>query len=264
MKIATWNINGIKARINGLKQWLEQAQPDVACLQEIKSVDDQFPASEIESLGYNVAVHGQKSFNGVAILSKKPFDDVQQGLPSITDEDNEDEQARYLEAVISTDTGALRVASLYLPNGNPVESPKYSYKLSWMDRLQHHAKTLLSYEEPLVLAGDYNVIPTEHDVHDAKAWEDDALFLYETRAKFRALLNLGFTESYRACSAQKHQYTFWDYQKGAWQKDHGIRIDHLLLSAQAADLLQRCEIDRFTRGWEKPSDHVPVWIDLRV
>lgn len=258
MKIATWNINGIKARIENLKKWLEQTQPDVACLQEIKSIDENFPTSELEGLGYNVAVHGQKSFNGVAILSKTPFDEVMSGLPG----DEDDEQARYLEAVISTEQGAIRVASIYLPNGNPVDSEKYPYKLKWMDRLQSHAKTLLSYEEPIVLAGDYNVIPTAEDVHDAEAWADDALFLYETRAKFRSLLNLGLTEAYRACSAQSHQYTFWDYQKGAWQKDHGIRIDHLLLSPQAADLLQSCHIDRFTRGWEKPSDHVPVCIEL--
>jgi len=260
MKIATWNINGIKARIDTIEQWLEQAKPDVACLQEIKSVSENFPSERFESLGYNVAVHGQKGFNGVAILSKLPFDDVTPGLPG----DDTDEQARYLEAVISTVDGAVRVAAIYLPNGNPVESDKYPYKLAWMARLENHARTLLDYEEPLVLAGDYNVIPADGDVHDPGAWTSDALFRPDTHAAYRSLVHLGLTDAFRACHGESHRYTFWDYQAGAWQKDNGIRIDHLLLSAQAADRLQSCTIDRFTRGWEKPSDHVPIWIELDV
>ena len=260
MKIATWNINGIKARLDGLITWLEKANPDVACLQEIKSQDQAFPAERFEELGYNVAVHGQKSFNGVAMLSKQPFDEVKSGLPG----DDGDEQARYLEAVLSIDGGVVRIASIYLPNGNPVDSEKFPYKLAWMDRLRAHANDLLKLEEAFVLAGDYNAIPTPDDVHDPKAWEDDALFRPETREHFHALLNLGLTDAYRACHHEIHQYTFWDFQRGAWPKDHGIRIDHLLLSPQAADRLQTCEIDRFTRGWEKPSDHVPVWVDLKT
>jgi exodeoxyribonuclease-3 len=260
MKIATWNINGIKARLDGVVTWLEQAKPDVACLQEIKSQDERFTSERFEELGYNVAVHGQKAFNGVAMLSKLPFDEVNRGLPG----DESDEQARYLEAVFSVPAGVVRVASIYLPNGNPVDSDKFAYKLAWMDRLQDHTTELLKLEEPFVLSGDYNAIPTEDDVYDPAAWTDDALFRPETREKLHGLLNLGLTDAYRACHHEIHQYTFWDYQGGAWQKDHGIRIDHMLLSPQAADTLQACEIDRFTRGWEKPSDHVPVWIELKV
>ncbi|MDH3579287.1 MAG: exodeoxyribonuclease III [Hyphomicrobiales bacterium] len=260
MKIATWNINGIKARIDGLITWLSQARPDLACLQEIKSVDEGFPSERFEELGYNVAVHGQKSFNGVAVLSRKPFDEVIKGLPG----DDSDDHARYLETVVSTETGAVRVASIYLPNGNPVDSEKYPYKLAWMDRLADHARALLAYEEPFVLAGDYNVIPSADDVHDPQAWEGDALYRPETLTKFHTLLNLGLTDAWSACHHETHQYTFWDFQRGAWPKDHGIRIDHMLLSPQAADRLERCEIDRFTRGWEKPSDHVPVWSEFRV
>lgn len=260
MKIATWNINGIKARLDGVLTWLEQAAPDVACFQEIKSQDTGFPSERFEELGYNVAVHGQKGFNGVAILSKLPFDEINKGLPG----DDSDEQARYLEGVFSVEHGVVRVASIYLPNGNPVDSDKYPYKLAWMERLKVRARDLLGYEEPFVLAGDYNAIPTPDDVHDPAAWEGDALFRPETREKFHALGNLGLTDAYRACHHETHQYTFWDYQRGAWQKDNGIRIDHMLLSPQAADRLKMCEIDRFTRGWEKPSDHVPVWIELQT
>ena len=258
MKIATWNINGIKARIVNLERWLKEASPDVACLQEIKSVTENFPTQTFEDMGYNVAVYGQKSFNGVAILSKKPFDEVTKGLPG----DEEDEQARYIEAVISSGEGVIRVASIYLPNGNPVESEKYPYKLKWMERLKAHAENLLTYEEPLILAGDYNIIPTEQDVYDASAWADDALYLPSSRQRYHSILNLGLTSAFEAANNKPHSYTFWDYQAGAWQKDNGIRIDHLLLSPQAADRLESCTIDRLTRSWEKPSDHVPIWIDL--
>ncbi len=254
MKIATFNVNSVKARLGNLKDWLGEAEPDIVCLQEIKCVDDAFPKSDIEALGYNVAVHGQKTYNGVAILSRHPLEDVTAGLPG----DKSDEQARYLEAVVSIDGGAVRVASIYLPNGNGGDE-KYAYKLKWMDRLIDHARGLLAYEEPLVLAGDYNVIPTDDDVYDPAAWAEDALFLPETRAKFHELLNLGLTDAFRACHTEAHRYSFWDYQRGAWQKDNGIRIDHLLLSAQAADRLTGCDIDRAVRGREKPSDHAPVW-----
>ena len=258
VKIATWNINGIKARLDGVVIWLNQARPDIVCLQEIKAQDEAFPGEKLEELGYNVAVHGQKGFNGVAILSKLPFDEIIAGLPG----DDGDDQARDLEAVVSTGGGVVRVASIYLPNGNPVDSDKFGYKLAWMDRLNAHARELLALEEPFVLAGDYNAIPSGNDAHDPKAWEDDALYQPETRAKFHALVHLGLTDALRACRDEDDQFTFWDYQGGAWPKNHGIRIDHLLLSPQAADRIRQCAIDRATRGWEKPSDHVPVWLDL--
>ena len=258
MKIATWNINGVKARIDGLTAWLKDAQPDILCLQEIKCEDKGFPAEDIEGLGYNIVVHGQKGFNGVAILSKRPFDEVQPGLSG----DATDSQARYLEAVVSAGNGIVRVASIYLPNGNPIGGEKFAYKLKWMARLRAHAKELLHLEEPFVLAGDYNVIPTRDDVHDPAAWVDDALFQPESRAAHRALLNLGLTDGIWACDDSPGQYTFWDYQGGAWQKNNGIRIDHLLLSPQAADRLMAAGIDKRTRSWERPSDHVPVWVEL--
>ena len=259
MRIATWNVNSLRQRLGHLETWLRQAEPDVVCLQEIKCVDEAFPTAEIEAMGYNVAVHGQKTFNGVAILSKRPFDDVTRGLPG----DPEDVQARYIEAVIPSGDGVVRVASIYLPNGNPVGTEKYPYKLAWMDRLAAHARTLLALEEPLILAGDYNVIPAARDVHDPELWAGDALFLPQTRARFQVLLNLGLVDALRACTDADGLYSFWDYQAGAWQKNNGIRIDHLLLSPQAADRLASCTIDTVTRAWEKPSDHVPVRLDLR-
>jgi exodeoxyribonuclease-3 len=259
MKIATWNINGIKARLPNVIEWLKEAQPDIACLQEIKSVDENFPGAAIEDLGYNVATHGQKSFNGVAVLSKLPFDEVRRGLPG----DPDDPQARYIETVCSTDFGALRVASIYLPNGNPVDSEKFPYKLAWMERLRLHAAKLLENEEPLVLAGDYNVIPEPEDCHDPQAWQGDALFRADTRGALRQLIHLGLLDSFRACDRTRESYTFWDFQAGAWNKNNGIRIDHLLLSPQAADRLTTCRIDKHTRGWERPSDHVPIWVELR-
>lgn len=260
MKIATWNINGVKARIDNVLTWLKEASPDIACLQEIKSMTEAFPKAAFEDLGYNVAVHGQKGFNGVALLSKLPFDEVVERLPG----DDADEQARFLECVVSTETGALRVCCLYLPNGNPVESEKYPYKLAWMERLKARAQDLLADEETFVLAGDYNVIPEPEDCHAPDAWRDDALFLPQTLNAYRGLVNLGLTDAVRACSLQAPLYTFWDYQAGAWPKNNGIRIDHLLLSPQAADRLEGAAIDRHVRAWEKPSDHVPVWIELAV
>jgi exodeoxyribonuclease III len=257
MKIATFNINGIKARIEALPAWLEAAKPDVVCLQEIKSVDEAFPREVFEALGYQVETHGQKSFNGVAILSKLPLEDVTRGLPG----DAEDEQARWIEATVVGKT-ALRICGLYLPNGNPAPGPKYDYKLAWMARMQARVEELLALEEPFLCCGDYNVIPQAEDAAKPAAWVDDALYLPQTRAAFRRLCNLGLTEAFRACSQAPGQYSFWDYQAGAWERNNGIRIDHHLLSPQAADLLRDCQIDKQVRAGEKPSDHVPVWIEL--
>ena len=258
MKIATWNVNSVNARLPTVLSWFEKAAPDVACLQEIKCVDEKFPREPFEDLGYNVAVHGQKSYNGVALLSKHPIEDLKTGLPG----DPSDEQARFIEGLICGDGEPIRVGGLYLPNGNPAPGPKYDYKLGWMKRLKKHAQKRLAQEEAFVLAGDYNVIPQAEDVHDPDGWAKDALFLPETRAAFRELLYLGLTEAYRQIHPSAHAYTFWDYQRGAWEKDHGIRIDHLLLSPQAADRLKKADIDKETRAMEKPSDHVPVWIEL--
>jgi exodeoxyribonuclease-3 len=261
MRIATWNVNSIKQRIEPMQRWLAEREPDVVCLQEIKCVDDAFPRATFEDMGYNVATYGQKSYNGVAIFSKFPLEEVERGLPG---NDGSDDHARYMEAVVSVNGGAVRIASIYLPNGNPAPGPKYDYKLAWIERLRAHARERLALEEPMVLAGDYNVIPTPQDVHDPKLWTNDALFLPPTRAAWRSLTNLGLTDAVRATSDDPGLYTFWDYQAGAFQKNNGIRIDHLLLSPQAADRLTGAGIDRATRGGEKPSDHVPVWIELNV
>ena len=255
MKIATWNINGVRARIDSLTAWLKESQPDVVCLQEIKTVDEGFPTSALSDLGYSAVVFGQKGFNGVALLSKYPIEDVRRGLP----EDPDPNQSRYIEAVISVPGSALRVASIYLPNGNPITTEKFPYKLAWMQRLEAHARNLLDQEEVLILAGDYNVIPEPVDAKRPQAWVNDALFQPESRAALRRLQSLGLTDGLRACEPGPGIYTFWDYQAGAWQKDDGIRIDHMLLSPQAADRLRSAKVDRFTRAWEKPSDHVPVW-----
>ena len=260
MRIATWNVNSIRQRMDSLVAWLAERQPDIVCLQEIKCVDDAFPREPLEALGYNIAVHGQKTFNGVALLSKFPFDEVAPGLIG----DEADVQARFLEALISTKTGVVRVACLYLPNGNPAPGDKYDYKLKWIDRLLKFAHERLKLEEPLVLAGDYNVIPAAADARRPEAWVNDALFLPQTREKFRSLINLGLTDAVRASSDAADLYTFWDYQAGSWQKNDGIRIDHLLLSPQAADRLTGAGIDKHVRSWDKPSDHVPVWIDLNI
>ncbi|MFC5386563.1 exodeoxyribonuclease III [Aquamicrobium segne] len=259
MKIATWNINGVRARIENLVHWLGESDPDIVCLQEIKSVDEQFPRAEIEALGYNVKTHGQKGFNGVALLSKLPFDEVNRGLPG----DDTDEQARFIEGVFSTNEGALRVVSLYLPNGNPIDDPiKFPYKLSWMARLERWAQERLELEEALVLAGDYNVILQPIDARNPQAWVNDALFQPQSRQALRQLINLGFTEAIRAVTDEADIYSFWDYQGGAWQKNNGIRIDHLLLSPEAANRFGSAFIEKHVRAWEKPSDHVPVAIQL--
>lgn len=258
MKIATFNINGIKARIQALPEWLDEAQPDVALLQEIKSVDENFPRELFEDKGYTVETHGQKSFNGVAILSKLPLEDISRGLPG----DDTDEQARWIEATVMGSKAAVRVCGLYLPNGNPVPGPKYDYKLAWMERLHARAQDLLASEEPALMAGDYNIIPQDEDAKRPEVWHEDALALPQSRAAFRRIVNLGFTEAFRACHSGPGHYSFWDYQAGAWNRDDGIRIDHFLLTPQAADLMMDCQIDKQVRDREKPSDHVPVWIAL--
>ena len=257
MKIASFNINGIKARLPALMDWLDEAQPDVAILQEIKSIDENFPREVFEDKGYNVETHGQKSFNGVALLSKLPLEDVTRGLPGY----DADEQARYIEATVVGDH-AVRICGLYLPNGNPVPGPKYDYKLAWMKRLQARAEELLAAEEPFLMAGDYNIIPQPEDAARPQDWVEDALFRPESREAWRKIVNLGLTEAFRARNQAPEQYSFWDFQRGAWQRNDGIRIDHFLLSPECADLLTDCQIDKEVRGREKPSDHVPVWIEL--
>jgi exodeoxyribonuclease III len=260
VRIATWNVNSIKQRLDSAVTWLSERKPDFVCLQETKCVDEAFPREPFEGLGYNVAVHGQKAFNGVALLSRFPFDEVSSGLPG----DDRDDHARFIEGVVSTARGAMRVASIYLPNGNPPDTDKYTYKIGWMKRLAAYARERLLLEEPLIMAGDYNVIPAAADARNPQAWVNDALFLPRTRDEFRALLNLGLTDALRATTDELGLYTFWDYQAGAWQKNNGIRIDHILLSPTAADRLSDAGVDRYVRTWEKPSDHVPVWIDLDI
>lgn len=254
MKIATWNVNSIKARLPVVERWVDAAQPDVLLMQELKGEDAAFPLAAFESRGYACAVHGQKTYNGVAIASKLGLDDVAIRLPG----DVADEQARYVEATIA----GVRIASLYLPNGNPTPGPKYDYKLAWMARLRAHAATLLDSEIPTILGGDYNVCPTDDDVYDPKNWADDALCRRETRAAFNGLLSQGWTEALNQTEPRAANYTFWDYQAGAWPKDNGLRIDHFLLSPQAADRLETCMVDRTPRGWEKASDHTPVVMSL--
>lgn len=259
MKIASWNVNSINARLATVLAWLDAAKPDVACLQEIKCEAEKLPREELEARGYAVAVVGQKSYNGVALLSKPPIEEIAQtALPG----DPDDAQARYVEVVVRGARGPVRVASLYLPNGNPVESDKYPYKLAWLERLRRHTQGLLALEEPLALAGDYNVIPRPQDCHDPAAWAGDALFRPESRAGLRALIWLGLTDAFEAVDGRGGQYTFWDYQAGAWAKDHGIRIDHILLSPQAADRLGKVAIARTARAMDKPSDHVPIMAEL--
>jgi exodeoxyribonuclease-3 len=257
MKLATFNINGIKARIDALPRWLASAKPDAVALQEIKSVDENFPRELFEDMGYRVETHGQKGFNGVAILSRLPLEDVVRGLPG----DDDDPQSRWIEATVMGER-AVRFCGLYLPNGNPVPGPKYDYKLAWMARMEARVRELLLSEEPLVFAGDYNVIQQPEDAANPMAWTEDALFLPATRAASRRIVNLGLTDAFRARDQSSGQYSFWDYQAGAWEKNNGILIDHMLLSPQAADLLREARIDREVRAEEKPSDHVPVWIDL--
>jgi exodeoxyribonuclease-3 len=261
MRIATWNVNSIKQRVGHLVGFLDEAKPDVVCLQELKCQDEGFPRAEIEAAGYAVETLGQKAYNGVALLVRAPLamSEIRRGLPG----DDSDEQARYIEALVSGEgVRPVRVASIYLPNGNPVDSPKYPYKLGFLERLRRHAQGLREAEEAVVLAGDYNVIPEPDDAADPEAWRADALFLPQSRAAFRALLAEGYTDALRACDPRSGLYTFWDYQAGAWNRNAGIRIDHLLLSPQAADRLTAASVQKHLRGLEKPSDHVPVTADL--
>jgi len=260
MRITTWNVNSVRQRLEHLEQFLQTAAPDVLCLQEIKCMDEAFPAARIEAPGYNVAVHGQKTFNGVALLSRYPLEDVRRGLPG----DEADTQSRYIEAVISVDGGAMRVGSIYLPNGNPLGTEKFSYKLAWMDRLRRHMADSVAAEEIAVFAGDYNVIPEPRDARDPAAWVGDALFQPESRARYQGFQNLGLTDALRACDDSPGLYTFWDYQAGAFQRDFGIRIDHALLTARAADRLRSVVIHKETRAWQKPSDHAPLSVDLDI
>lgn len=266
MKIATFNINGIKARAQALPAWLDDAQPDVVLLQEVKSVDEAFPRDLFEERGYNIETHGQKGFNGVAILSKLPLEDVTRGLPG----DEDDVQARWIEATV-VGKQALRLCGLYLPNGNPVEllddgtpvpGGKYDYKMRWMQRLHDRAAELMRQDAPALMAGDYNIIPQAEDAKRPEAWVEDALHLPQSRAAYQRIVNLGFTEAFRARHQGPGHYSFWDYQAGAWNRDDGIRIDHFLLTPQAADLLLDCQIDKQVRAGDRPSDHVPVWVDL--
>lgn len=260
MRIATWNINGVRARVETASAWLEKSRPEIVCLQEIKCIDEAFPAEPFERLGYNIALNGQKGFNGVAILSQLPLEEIRRGLPG----DDSDTQSRYIEASVSVPSGSLRVASIYLPNGNPPDTEKYPYKLSWMERLRRYSADLLALEEATLLCGDYNIIPEPRDCHDPAVWAGDALFLPKSRAAFRAILNLGWTDALRAVDDRSGRYTFWDYQAGARQRNWGIRIDHVLASPQAADRLAGVEITDEVRDWDKPSDHVPVVAELRL
>jgi exodeoxyribonuclease-3 len=254
IRIASWNVNSVKARLEHLQRWLKELAPDIVLLQELKCIDEAFPRMEIEALGYNIAVVGQKTYNGVAILSKFPIDVELTALPG----DENDEQARYLEVF----TGSFRVGCIYLPNGNPIPGKKFDYKLAWMERLYLHVQELMKGGDAFVLGGDYNVIPEEGDVYSPGIFENDALFQPESRSALRKIINLGLTDSFRATTSETGLYTWWGYMAGGWQKDHGVRIDHLLLSPQAADRLKDCDIDRTPRGWEKPSDHTPIWCEL--
>jgi len=254
IKLATWNVNSVKARLGHLTQFLEAAKPDIVCLQELKCQEADFPALELQALGYHAEVSGQKSYNGVAILSREKAADVLRTLPG----DKNDEQARYIEATIS----GLRVASIYLPNGNPVPGEKFDYKLAWMKRLQTHAANLLDSERAFALAGDFNVCPTDADVFDPEGMAGDALCRPESRARFHAMLNLGLTDALRALHPHERLYTYWDYQQRRWQSGEGLRIDHVLLSPQAADRLESCAVDKSPRGQEKASDHTPVVCEI--
>ena len=264
MKIATFNINGIKARLPRLLEWLEETRPAVACLQEIKSQDEGFPAADIEALGYAAIWHGQKSFNGVAILvdtrAGYTLTEVQRGLGINGPNEGEGEQARYLEA----DVSGVRIACLYLPNGNPHPGPKFTYKLAWMEALRARMAAIWAEEVPAVVLGDFNVIPEDDDVWSVKAMADDALMQSESRAAYARLLGDGWTDAIRTHNPRGGVWTYWDYQAGAWQRDHGFRIDHILLSPECADRLEACGVDKAYRGREKASDHTPVWVQLAI
>ncbi|MGB7373556.1 exodeoxyribonuclease III [Pontixanthobacter sp.] len=261
MRIATYNINGIKARLPRLIEWLQETRPAVACLQEVKSQDAAFPAEEFEKIGYRAIWHGQKSFNGVAILADgtEPVE-TQRGLPSLSLDDAHDDQARYLEA----DVHGVRIASIYLPNGNPLPGPKFDYKIAWMKRLRARMRELWALEIPCAIVGDYNVIPNDDDVWAPNAMASDALMQPEARDVYQHLLAQGWTDAVRTRNPRGGVWTYWDYQAGAWQRDHGFRIDHILLTPELADRMQAVGVDRAYRGREKASDHTPVWVDISV
>lgn len=250
MKIASWNVNSIKVRKDHVEAWLRKEQPDVLLLQELKGTE--FPADHFESLGYQSEAVVQKARNGVAVLSKRPFEVNRTALIA------DDEQARYIEITVE----GLRIIGIYAPNGNPVDTEKYPYKLNWTKELKAYLESLLQEETPFVVGGDFNVIPANEDCYDPAGWAEDALFRLETRQLYRSILNMGLTDAYRVFNHKPHQYTFWDYQAGAWQKGNGIRIDHFLLSPQATDRLKSCTIDPTPRGWDTPSDHTPIMVEL--
>ena len=248
-------MNSIKARLGIVTSWLADDHCDILLIQETKSQDINFPIAAFEDIGWHVVFHGQKSYNGVAIASRHKIEDVKYGLPG----DDSDEHARYMEATID----GIRVATIYLPNGNPAPGPKFDYKLDWLDRLEKRAAKLLESEMPIVLGGDYNVIPNDRDCFDPAGWSGDALTRPESRAAFRRLIHRGYTDALRSLHPSEIFYTYWDYQAGAWQRDHGVRIDHFLLSPEALDRLEKVTIDRDPRGLEKPSDHTPILCELR-
>lgn len=255
MKIVSWNVNSLKARLPHIQQYLQDSSPDVLMLQELKGLD--FPDFEFRALGYETLAATQKAYNGVAILSKAPITPILKALPG----DESDEQARYLEA----DIEGVRVINIYLPNGNPVatDSDKFPYKLKWMERLFARIKQLRADHIPFLIGGDYNIIPEDKDCYNPAKWEGDALTRPESRARFRALLNLGLTDAYRALTQSAGKYSYWDYQQGAWQNDNGIRIDHFLTSPQITDRIAKCEINKIPRGWDRPSDHTPIELTLK-
>jgi len=255
VKIATYNVNGVNGRLPVLLRWLDEAQPDIVCLQELKSPQERFPARELKKAGYGAIWHGQKAWNGVAILARgsDPVE-TRRELPG----DPDDLHSRYIEAAVD----GLIVACLYLPNGNPAPGPKFTYKLGWFKRLHKHARALLKSKQPVVLAGDYNVMPTDFDVYAPERWRDDALFRPEVKKAYADLVKLGWTDSIRTLNPNKRIYTFWKYFRNAFARDAGLRIDHLLLTPDLAKRLRAGGVDKFARGWEKSSDHAPVWIEL--
>ena len=256
MKIATYNVNGVNGRLPVLLRWLEQSRPDIVCLQELKAPDEKFPETALREAGYDAIWHGQKSWNGVAILSRVgEICETRRGLPG----EVEDTQSRYIEAAVN----GILIGGLYLPNGNPRPGPKFDYKLRWFDRLIAHAGELLASGLPVMLAGDFNVMPTERDVYKPERWLDDALFAPKVRAAYARLLDQGWTDALRTLHPDETVYTFWDYFRNAYARNAGLRIDHLLLSPALAGRLVKAEVDREVRGWEKTSDHAPVWVELR-
>lgn len=256
MRIATYNVNGVNGRLPVLLRWLEETQPDVVCLQELKAPDEKFPRAELERAGYNAIWHGQKSWNGVAILARDAeLHETRRGLPG----DPDDTHSRYIEAAIK----GIIVGCLYLPNGNPCPGPKFDYKLAWFARLQAYAAVLLETGLPIVLAGDYNVIPTDLDALHPKSWDEDALFQPESKQAYRDLLAQGWTDSLRHFHPDEQIFTFWDYLRHRWERNSGLRIDHLLLSPALQPRLKSSGVDRHVRGWEKTSDHAPTWIEIK-